>query len=98
MSAGTAALLTNASTTVTTSSVQVLAPGTYGIRNCLILHNPDLTKVAAVNLTGGTAAINTNGSITMNPGSTMLFDFAVPTASITAIGSSSGTPLTIYWA
>jgi len=97
MSSATIVGPNDASTTVGASSVVVLAGGNYNIRNFLLIHNPDTAKIVAVNLTGGTAAINTAGSLTLAPGAFVLLDFAVTWGTITAIGSTSGCPLTIYW-
>lgn len=54
------------------------------------VHNPHATNSIAINLTGGTAALNTAGSITIAPGG---FWSGRVSSAITVIGTT-GSPVT----
>lgn len=97
MSARTFALLTDASVTVGASSTTALEANS--VRNFLMIQNTHAANSVGVNLSGGTAAINAAGSITLAAGSApMTFSQGVPVNKITVIGSGVGTTVTIYWA
>lgn len=81
------------SATVGTTSTALLT-AFDPFRNTLLIHNPHATAYIAINLTGGTAAINTAGSITISPLFSILLDVAVPRGPINVIASGSSTPVT----
>lgn len=85
--------LTDASTTLSSSSVPILAADS--LRGMLLIHNPSAAASVAVNLTGGTAAISTAGSVTLGPLATLLFQDAVPTSAVSAISNSTAVPITV---
>lgn len=78
-----------------TTSAQILAKNTG--RNYLMIQNVSATVDAWVNLTGGTAAPNTAGSIRLaaNGGYVEFVGPFVPSNAITARSASSTVPLTI---
>ena len=86
--------VTDASATVGTSSTTLRAACSR--RMLLVIHNASTATAIAVNLSGGTAAINTAGSITMAAGATMYLDTSIPSNAITVIAASVGTPVTCY--
>lgn len=55
-------------------------------RRILIIHNPSANAMA-VNLVGGTAALNTAGSIELAAGERLIIDRHPPTSAITIIGT-----------
>lgn len=57
-------------------------------RRLLIVSNAGATAVA-VNLTGGTAALNTAGSVTLAAGGSLVLDTYPPTSAITVIGTAA---------
>lgn len=54
----------------------------------LMVYNPSATNYIAVNPTGGTAALNTAGSITIPPLKAWIPDEFVPTNAMTVIGTA----------
>lgn len=62
-------------------------------RQFLLVYNPSATQYIAVNPTGGTAALNTAGSITIPPLKAWSPDEFVPTNAMTVIGTA-GQPVT----
>lgn len=87
-------LLQDRSNASLSGSSQTLLPE-EAARRLLIIHNPNATNSIAVNMTGGTAALNTAGSITIPAGKMVQFDEWVPTNAITVIGTS-GEDVTCY--
>lgn len=79
---------------VPNASTSVLAANSN--RNFLLIQNSDAALTIGVRLDGGIAVLNAQGTITLAPGATMLFDVAVPMGAITAISGGAGAQLTIY--
>jgi len=57
-------------------------------RRILIIHNPSANAMA-VNLVGGTAALNTAGSIELAAGERLVIDRHCPQSAITIIGTAN---------
>ena len=57
-------------------------------RRIMIIHNPSANPMA-VNLVGGTAALNTAGSIEIIAGGTLVIDNHCPQSAITIIGTAN---------
>ena len=68
------------------SSETLMAANTA--RRILIVVNESATAIA-VNLTGGTAALNTAGSVTLSPGGNLVIDTYPPTSLIKVIGTAN---------
>lgn len=99
MSAQTLAQLTDASANIGVGVSTPLAgqSATSNPRNFLLLQNVHATQDIAVNLTGGTAALNTAGSIMLLHGTApIVFETAVPQGAISAIATGATTPLVIW--
>lgn len=77
-----------------TGGAQSLIPQNMS-RQFLFIHNPSTTNSLAVNIIGGTPALNAFGSATLAPGGYLLFDSFVPTNAVTVIGTS-GQGVTCY--
>lgn len=88
-------LLTDKSAGIPTSSTPVL--GFDASRNFLLIRNEHTANPIAVNLTGGTAALNTAGNITLAAGQQIQFETTVPTGAITAIAGTGTSPLTVLY-
>ncbi len=90
----------NPSGAVTTTPVTAGASSTTWLaasttRRFLQIKNESLSATVAFRLDGGTAAINTAGSITLVPGGSATYDSFVPTGAITGIASAASTPVTV---
>lgn len=85
----------DASATIGASQVTLLAadPQRTGVFIC----NGSASNTLAVNLAGGTAAINGAGCITLAAGGSIFADIMVPTGAITGIGSNSSTIATVQF-
>ena len=83
----------DASTTVGTSSVQVLAASST--RASVVFANPHPSAEIAIHLTGGTAVLNGLGTVRLGPGDTLAVDAEGTAGAFTAIASAASTPLTI---
>ncbi len=88
-------LLTDKSANVPTTSTAIL--GFDASRNFLLIRNEGTANPIAVNLTGGTAVLNTAGNITLAAGQQIQFETTVPTGPITAIAGTGTTPLTVLY-
>lgn len=58
------------------------------VRTFVLIENPSASNSIAVNLTGGTAALNTAGSVMIAPGGSLWCDEFVVTNAITVIGTA----------
>lgn len=90
MSIGRGVLVVDSSISSLSGSSQQLLP--FNSSRCFLLIYNSGTAAIAVNLTGGTAAINTQGSITIQPTGSINYNTgAVPSNTITVIGTSGQT-------
>lgn len=94
MSTQTRRAFTNRSGIFGVASTQLMASN--AARNGLFIQNVHATATAAVNLVGGTAALNTANSMMLLPGGAILLDNAVPTAAINVITSDAAGQITAY--
>jgi hypothetical protein len=91
-----AAQLNNCSQTVGASAAAVPFPaagatGPASPQNYLEICNAHATNTLGINFSGGTAAIGSTGTLTLNPGGCMWWDHSsIPTA-LSAIGSAGST-------
>lgn len=78
---------TNRSIAALSGASEVLMPANAN-RRILVINNVSANKVA-VNLTGGAAVIDSNGSITIAAGGSLILDTYPPTGAITIIGTAA---------
>jgi hypothetical protein len=96
------AALSRCDQTVTTGSAPVVFPtatttGPSAPQSYFMICNAHASNTLGVNLTGGTAAIGSAGTLTLQPGGCLWRDkFPIPPA-VTIIGSASGTTTACWY-
>lgn len=84
----------SASGTVGTTAVKMLNAASN--RQFLMIHNASTANKIAFTLNGSTPALNAQGSITLLPEGSIVFDKVVPLNEVNVIAGGANTPVTVY--